>query len=34
MTNLTNNQKEVINQVEEVKVNIMDLNELLKEEIG
>ena len=30
MTNLTNNQKEVINQVEEVKVNIMDLNELKK----
>lgn len=30
MTNLTNNQKEVINQVEEVKMNVMDLNELKK----
>ena len=30
MTNLTNNQKEVINQVEEVKVNVMDLIELKK----
>ena len=30
MTNLANNQKEVINQVEEVKMNVMDLNELKK----
>ena len=29
MTNLANNQKEVINQVEEVKVNVMDLIDVL-----
>ena len=34
MNNFVKNQKEVINQVEEVKVNVMDLIELKIEKIS